>query len=168
MGCDCTVHFPATVKSDDVLAVIGALVGCKVEKVDLGGGSYSARVQGTKWTPTHHPGYVLFSYDATMVAEHGFNPSFFIESGDPQPYPGGKELMMSSTPGRIALAKRLVEFFGGKADFNDCDEGKFDLSRPVVKRDFRQMQDALLALNPLTPSEIDKCRKVAGYPEVKF
>jgi hypothetical protein len=45
---------------------------------------------------------------------------------------------------------------------SDCSVHFFDLSKPVVKRDFKQMQDALLALNPLTESEIAKCRKVAG------
>ena len=76
-----------------------------------------------------------------------------------------------STPFWIALARRVVDIFGGALDHNDCDSSEADYFRFERSRGeggdgddtYLQRQDELLALRPLAPAEIEACRQFAAY-----
>ncbi len=81
----------------------------------------------------------------------------------------GKGLMPRSTAQNIALGRRLVRFFGGELDENDCDDSHIDLRVPSQwgslndGREWYRLQAAKAAVTPLTPDEINDAQKVAAY-----
>ena len=79
-------------------------------------------------------------------------------------------LIPPSTPFWIAVARRIVDTFGGALDHDDCDDVEADYFR--FERTYGDgpqndahvnRQKAILALDALTGAEIEACRQFAAY-----
>lgn len=85
--------------------------------------------------------------------------------------PGGFTwlLIPPSTPFWIALARDLVNVFGGALDYQDCDDSECDYFRFEQVRDyegdqgFNDWQNYLMRMGALTSKDIEECRKFAAY-----
>jgi hypothetical protein len=166
MGVDTKIMLPGRVRLQDVARVLGALAGCKTElkvkptyvycqvddvKVD---NSHTPECANIRWTgggELKPDGYVMFHYE----------PCEF----------DGRLLMPRSTPWWIAAGKRLVDFFGGKVDFNDCDDVDVDYERPspgdIAPSDgepWREFQRRMSEVKAITAEDLAANDKLAAYP----
>jgi hypothetical protein len=80
--------------------------------------------------------------------------------------------MPRSTPFWIAVGKRLVQFFGGEIDYQDCDEIDVDFARPSKSLKINDPQDddewdtfqrRLFRLKPLMVEDIKDADQYAAY-----
>ena len=86
---------------------------------------------------------------------------------------GWRLLSMNSTPKNVALAKRLVELFGGRLIYQDVSSNTFgrpNFKRPEYKYNaandgsaWEKLQTRMLNITPLTTKEIEDCDGLAGY-----
>lgn len=76
---------------------------------------------------------------------------------------GGRLMMPPSTNFWVAIGKRLVQFFGGSIDYNDCDDVDVNFRRrnnprhlnsPTDRDAWYKFQNRLLKLKPLTRNEL--------------
>jgi hypothetical protein len=166
MGVDTKIILPPYVRCDTVADVLGKLVGLKhvisaIPSCDVQG--IEIRASGVtscawiNWTGGTVPGY-----------EHGGALYHFEGSRL------GERLMMPrSYPTWIAIGARLVEFFGGRVDFNDCDDEDTDIVGSVTYPDglpedgqpWRDLQNRIAAVRPITPEEVARYVKHAAYSE---
>ena len=82
--------------------------------------------------------------------------------------------MPRSTASNIALGKRLVDFFGGFVDYNDCDNSDSDYAvaektadecDPQDGQPWDDFQERMFNLKPITKEEIEACRQYSAYPD---
>ncbi len=68
---------------------------------------------------------------------------------------------LSKSPGNIRLLKALADFFGGKVDFDDCDDVEFDYvvedkkdedNCPEDGEAWTNLQERFLTIKPLKKS----------------
>jgi hypothetical protein len=86
---------------------------------------------------------------------------------------GGRLLTMDSYALNIAVARRLTDIFGGRLVYRntgDWSPGEPDYTRPEYPYNnaqenpgFAKMQKRLLAITPVTTTQILSCRYLAGY-----
>jgi hypothetical protein len=170
MGVDCKITLPPATRARDVVKVLGILAGTKPYRYDLGNTSWAAGVEGANLFTSGVDGLVRLRWDAPEG-----QPSEALYHFEWGPYGrndlrGCRGLMPRSTPWWCAVAVRLVDFFGGEVDFNDCDDSDCDYSVPWREdcsaedgEEWRAFQQRLMDLQPLTPEEIDAARAVAAY-----
>ncbi len=84
----------------------------------------------------------------------------------------GRLLMPPSTCWWIAVGRRLVDFFGGALDYNDCDDKDINFRRPKKSRKMNAPEDGkpwyafqerMLIVKPITEKEIQAMVKHAAY-----
>lgn len=170
MGVDCKITLPANVRIDDVAKVIGISAGCPKEKRPLGPSypnSFSIHVKNIAYdilqTMPQAPTIVI-NQDCVDGLKH--HVMFFFE------YKGKRLLNPRSTAFWIAVAHRLVDFFGGSIDYRDCDDVEVDYERPEKSNaencpeggnDWDVFQERLWALEPMTTEEMKRFEAVAAY-----
>ena len=177
MGVTAKCFLPPATQIEDVAAVMGALLGLHVEKKPLGRDGYYADVRGVKAGGTELPAMAQIVANmngvdndaAAEIPEVHLRLGYHYAANER----GEHLLMPASTPARIALMVGLVVFFGGHVQFNDAAEGGGSGLRVKAKpgkylrhsenEQFRQMQDDILAIEPLTKADVDKYRKFAAY-----
>jgi len=178
MGVDCNIHLPANVRVRDVADIIGILAGKKTTVKTMNGGGLSVDVEGVKVEPTSIPEMVQitvkgpFSKDAQ--AARGDNEGLFcyyhFESEDK--YVGWRDLNPRSTPFWCAVARSLVDFFGGEVDYNDCDTTRVDYRRsprtnlvncPSNNPEWDRFQKRMAAARPLAAEDFKRADKVSAY-----
>lgn len=92
---------------------------------------------------------------------------YHFEFGDS----GRRGLLPRAAAANIAIGVALIKFFGGKIDYQDCDEVEINESYPAPNdikhrsndRCFDSIQRRMMALEPLTEEEISKYQKYAAY-----
>lgn len=163
MGVDCKCALPHDVRLDDVRTVLGLLAGCKMIGGELGldadglkrslhreQGSHFPMVPGVECKTTSVPEMVILIVPSTTEQ---YTPCIYYHFE----YKEGRLLMARSTPLWCALAEGLVRFFGGRVDFNDCDETEADIRcEPQSAHDVEDgaewytFHERLFAVKPIT------------------
>jgi hypothetical protein len=164
------------VRVENVAEVIGILCGCKVEKKNfndrpVGGREFDyVRVPEARVRPTEMPAMVSIQLPKKYVFYH-----FEADSDKPfgGPQAGYRYISIASCAFNIALARKLVETFGGRVVYQDVADRTF--SRPNYQRpEFRyngandgtayeKLQRRIASVKPLTQEDVEKCVKWAGY-----
>lgn len=165
MGTDCVVTLPHRTRVEDVRTVLAALLGFKVTRQDLGNGGWAAHCEPnvvSLLSCGSMPQCCTISWrDAPNPALHRSHGSIFyhFENKD------GRWLSMGCHPTAIAIASALVSFFGGSADFNDCDDSEDDFVVPERTdihaedgKEWHDLQARLLAVRPLSADELDAAK----------
>jgi hypothetical protein len=155
------------VRVKDVATVLGAAAGLPVVKRQFTGGrdGWAAEVEGVTVETTSVPHMLHLDFKApqgqTLVdgmAWHYCSFHYEYERSD------GRLLMPRSNAFWVAIGKRLVDFFGGTVDYNDCDDVEVDYQRPKKSRklnaptsgaEWTAFQERLLAVKPLSAKELE-------------
>lgn len=170
MSVNCVIYLPPAARLTDVSKVIAILDGCPATKYIHSKEGDDREVWWTNvpdvktqdahtpecaqilWTTNGKKRSMLYHFELGKKGEHGITPG--------------------STGWAIALGKRLVDFFGGYVDFNDCDEIEVDYKKRAKwdihgedGPEWDHLQSRMLALKPLTKEEIQEATKVSGYQE---
>ena len=143
-----------------------------VKRFFSNGAGYSASVEditSKSFRPTHTPEYIYI-----VVPGDAENPAAkLIATSDKMPYQmwyglENRFLYPKATAAKIALAHGIVKFFGGKIKWNDAigKSSTFPTPRYIGAENGKpwyQLQDAILALKPLTQSDVDAMNQWASY-----
>lgn len=163
MGVSCHITLPDRVRVQDVAEVMGLLAGMKAEERPFtsSDGTYlqvpGVRVRSTGQAELCH---ITFEHE-----DEWYSATYFFEWEA-----GGRGIIVGSYPFWIALARRLVDFFGGSVDYSDCDDVDCDYSAPEqpgiaarTDEDWHLMKRRKRELRPLTPEEIEAVGRAAAY-----
>jgi hypothetical protein len=181
MGCNTHIFLPTDVGPHEVRTVIGILAGLKAErlKFDRSNGTH-VRVTGAE-----EPGGIYSGFETLLFkAPKGDT----LVDGDETHFCNFHRmsrrnghlwncLTPTSTPFWCAIGRRLVEWFGGVVEFNDCGSAKapnvFRRARscPVDRygllpddgKAWETYNDALMKLQPLSRIDLKRGWKVAAY-----
>lgn len=172
MGADCTANLPGNVRCRYVAYVIAKCAGA-----------------ASRLVPCAYPNdtiYLTVEVDGVAVEPGSFAEAAHIKLADAGQlrwtqfsfdFEGaGNTRMVSlrSCAAHIALARRLVEFFGGTVDYDDGDSIEVDYEVPAKSDDENQpltdegwlaLQERIHAVPPLTAAEIKEWRSYAAYQE---
>lgn len=172
MGVSTHIMLPNDVRIRDVANVIGILAGLPVETVYIKESNTPyAKVDGVKFESSNSfPEMVVIILKGKMIdrEEHHHIYYHFENAGE------GVLLNPPSTEFWIAIGTGLCKFFGGKIDYSDCDEGKWNKTfkkprksnSPERDEPWRKFEKAILDLKPLTIEDLLKVRKNAAYKKI--
>ncbi len=127
MGVDTRIILPPDARIQDVANVMGIFAGLKPEREILSQGSMYVKVPGVKVAGLETlPECANIILEGDMVdGENGHHILWHWEFSENV----GHLLMPRSTAFWIAIGERLVDFFGGDVDYNDCDSIEVDYHR---------------------------------------
>jgi uncharacterized glyoxalase superfamily protein PhnB len=176
MGVDCKVNLPANCSVSNVAKVIAAVCGGEKTKVMFGDHSgthcdqgWFAQVTGYEVTPTSVPEMaqiILTMRTLDGERDHFVNYHFEASRGE------GRVMMPRSTAFWLAVMHRVVDFFGGRIDYQDCDDkyndyevpaGTWEENSPEDGEAWYDLQNRILALEPITVEEWQQYDKDAAY-----
>ncbi len=185
MSVETKIYLPASAELDNVARVMGRLFGCEVSKDSLGGGDgyWSAKVAGVRTE-----GITTMPECARIIiTPPGGDLYHFLWHWEPyterEEDVGRRMLMPASTPLNIAMARRLVEFFGGTVIYQDYGDSLGDYVVPSKSVEENCPQDGepwqdlqrgehervstfeqrILDVVPLTEEEIATCEEFSAY-----
>ena len=135
MGRKTVVYLPGNARLATAAKVMGITMGC----VPAWGSSGDARWVDVRDVVIRSPLPEMASIVARgVLATYHFEPEI--------PHAGRRLLMLDSCAESEKIARALVDFFGGYADFNDCDD---------TDRDYEQTDRSDLANCPSDDAEWD-------------
>lgn len=164
MGVDCRIMLPGNVRIRDVMTVMAGAAGFEVKRRDFGNNpGWSAKAEGVEAkTPSGSDGsYTYITFDNRHVY-FTFEPDNRI----------GRLLYPRSTPFWAMMGYRLVDFFGGTLDINDCDAIDVDYKKragsnerncPTDGDAWYAFQNRLLKVKPITLKEMEAIAPKTGY-----
>lgn len=173
MGVDVKINLPDNVRVKDVAYIIGIAAGCPIqwEKTEHDPDHSWLRVRGVEVKGTSSVEMAEISIRSTghlLVDGEDMHYLFYhFESSR-----GGRSLGPRSTAFWLAVAHRLVDFFGGSIDYQDCDDVEVDYSRPKKPRRLNSPEDGddywnfykrLSEVKPITEEEMQHFDKLAAY-----
>lgn len=174
MGVDVKLYVPPDVESGHVADFFAIKLGAKPKWnpegwVDVEG---NPRAEGVSVVSAMD--HIYLGPAADKYVEHPVRPSFHYASR----FKGKNynQLMMKSTPVRVALAVEAARFFGGVVvarDFDPDDFLRFKRTAPVDKyglipddgAPWERYQKALSKLKPLTNEEVVEAAHFAAYDD---
>lgn len=164
MGVDCRISLPSDTRVDDVATVIGILAGNK-KYWEQSGKAKWVMAENVKAQPSTMAECAEIVITSPVLNSHVL---FFYEWDGPLGYRG---MSPSSTPVWCAIAHRLVYFFGGQVDYNDCDTVNVNFKHKKPRADnghrsdpaWDKFQAELWQLTPLTKADIAEFDKYASY-----
>lgn len=170
MGIDIRITLPGDVRVDDVARVMGVLAGLPAEQYSLGSSpSIFVRVKRATVENTTFPDMAQIVLSGQMVdgdIAHFVNWHFEGNGFDRICFP-------PSTAFWIAVSRGLVDFFGGKVDYQDCDESEVDYQRdyhlslvsncPTDGPEWDAFETRILNLTPITAEGLEEARTFAAY-----
>ena len=174
MGVDLNIFLPSTARHDHVATVLGLALGRKLVRTDIGPRgadrhhATATDAEGVEIVTTCVAGMIEFRIPMphSPLQCGMIMPRYHFESKG-----GERYLVMSSSPIRVAAARKVVQFFGGRLVANDCD-GKVTLKcprRPGLDADdgkpWQRLHDAMAKVTPVTEKDIAWGRKFAGYKD---
>ena len=177
MGVDLNIFLPSTARHDHVATVLGLALGRRLVRTSIGpcgADRHEATVtdaEGVEIKTTCVPGMIEFRIPMPLLLPNDglIMPRYHFESKG-----GERYLVMSSSPIRLAAARKVVQFFGGRLVANDCDD-KVTLKcprRPGLDasdgKPWQRLQDAMAKVTPVTEKDIAWGRKFAGYKDDGF
>ena len=164
MGVDVKVTLPPDTRLQDVADAIARLAGYPCTRHSIG--------ENGQWA----------LHQKEVTAKGSIIPQMayinWAWAGEPRSWAyhfegkGGTRLLISrSRAVNIAVAKRLVDIFGGAADYNDSDGVDVDYHAPKPRPAndpedgvaWQQLQQDLLDISPLTKQEVAQYQTVASY-----
>ena len=162
MGANCQIVLPHNVRVEDVATVMAILAGSPPEKNFFGPADsmWSTRSGGFAENTTII-GMVAIRF-ADRYAHYFFEPDEY----------NGRLISCRSTPFWCAMANRLVDFFGGVVDYNDCDDSDIDYevepksdieNKPTEGEEWYTFHQRILDLKAVTRDEIAAMAGKAGY-----
>lgn len=167
MGANCKIILPANVRMRDVLAVIGIAVGyeAKVSTLSSGGLSIDMPHDGPRFeladSRSNDFGYIKFDG----------RQGYWSYEPDYDDAIGKRFFGPTSTAFWCLVGKRLVDFFGGSIDYNDCegDGPDYKVRERTNKQNYPKdnpewdvFYHRLLAVEPITQEEMAEFTE-AGY-----
>lgn len=167
MGVDCRISLPGAVRVKDVATFIGISAGLPVTAIILPGGGTYAKVKGIEVLPCGQSLPECCYIEWTDLCGEGRQIMYHFEGDD-----GAERIILGrSTPFWIAMGRRLVKFFGGGVDYNDCDSEDCDYhqvpANDLTRRNddtvWQAFQNRLLKVKPLSPAEIEWATGRAAY-----
>lgn len=173
MGVDCKINLPDNVRVKDVADLIGIASGLPVnwEPCSNDRDLKFLRVPGVEVRQTScvtMPEISIRSLGKLLVDGKDIHHVYYhLESSY-----GGRSLGPPSTAYWIAVAHRLVDFFGGTIDYQDCDEVRIDYRRAKKTRNQNSPEDGkpwhnfykrLSEVKPITQEEMQKLDQFAAY-----
>ena len=174
MSVDACLTLPWEARVDDVAKVIGMCCGLPASLEALGRGHY-AKVAGISASVCDAiPTCCKINWTDISNPEHGRHVLWHHEWNRPRAgTPGGKGMMPPSTPFWLATCRRLVDFFGGVLDYQDCDAVYCDYRRkmdhqcnPELEGEpWDTFQRRILAVLPLCREEVEAMKPHAAYPD---
>ena len=168
MGVDCRIMLPDRVRVRDVAEVMGALTGLPVGKRFFDKNNevqgWAAHVDGVIVRPSNTSSLCEIQWTTPDNATHFV--LYFFELSEVV----GRLMMPRSTAFWIAVGKRLVIFFGGELDYNDCDNKDVDYRRkrrtdcmPSDGKPWYRFQERILKIVPITEAEYANAAKHSAY-----
>lgn len=170
MGVDCRILLPENVRLCNVVSVIGASVGCPKAKQNFSSGHvWYANIDNIKVEAADHisPDMARITISQKTIDGHeGHFVLYFFEAD------GGRLMLPPSTGFWIYVGRRLVSFFGGKLDYNDCDGPEWDVivpaksdneNRPSGGEPWYNLQERILAIQPISKEEWEMNINFAAY-----
>lgn len=162
----CRVYLPSKARIVDVADVLAILTWAKASK-----SSITSKMFYTVVHSAIQLGSADFASTSVTISWKIYgdgkkvSKAYYFEMGD-----GFHGLVFSATDIGLALGKRLVDFFGGKCDYNDGDGIKCDYTRPV-RNDltalegelYQCLQERKFKLKPITQKEVDDLRVKSFY-----
>jgi hypothetical protein len=171
MGVDCKTYLPPNVRIRDVANILGIAAGLKphMYQSEQFSDSSWAEVNGVSVSGSGIVTLANIDLRGDMVdgMKHHF-VSYHFEAS----HSGDRLLMPRSTAFWIACMKRLVDFYGGRIDFNDCDDTDVDYEVPPKSNEencpedgdeWDDFQKRVLAVEPVTKAEMEYLDGVAAY-----
>ena len=165
MGVDTVVLLPAHVRVQDVTDVIGKLLGHSSKLRDSGSVDVAqVNVENIEGLPDCV--YLRGYHGKGDQRRPTFTFTYPFESDD-----GRRIIMRRSRAENIALFRRLVDFFGGSVDYQDCDaedadysvECPIDESAPTDGDAWYAFQKRIHVMTPLSEEEVAACEEFAAY-----
>jgi hypothetical protein len=168
MGVDTRISLPSNVRVRDVAKVMAASLGCKVTRriIPRSSGIF-AECEDVKIDSASMAELCNIElHNCTVGSESQWFLFHWELSG------GKKGMLPRSTAINIAIGMRLIKFFGGSIDFQDCDSTQIDYiadeksndeNCPTDGREWDNLQKRILAIEPITDTEIQECEKFAAY-----
>lgn len=174
MGVDCRCYLPAWVRVYDVALVLGILSGLEKSKKPLiSADGWYTEVAGVRVVSGGDSQPQCVWIDCATVSRPRVGVLYHFEPS----YGKGRLLMPRSRPFWIAACRRLVDFFGGELDYNDCDESDIDYTVPAKPWEeispedgpaWQALQQRLFDLEPLSEEELAWAQTVAAYPDAEY
>lgn len=173
MSVNVSIALPAQTQIGDVALVLAALDGIPTVNTQLShGDGWCADLDGGV---SQHVQYVTVDSLPECVniiwANSNKKPRSVLYHFE---YNNGahRGILPGSTPWWIVAAKRLVDVFGGIADYNDCDDHDQDYVQPVADdisasdgEAWYRWQERLLNVKPITKEELEEARQYAAYKD---
>jgi len=174
MGVNVKAYFAPGTRARNVATVAGALLGLPTQWKQFEGFGDSSSGHATNNAGVIANGQAGCAYIVIPLAGIDNPAAKAIHKSDGANYhlfycyegehkEGGPEILPACIPVKIALCAELIRFFGGHCDFNDCDEQDVDLRvkpnplrRASDGKEWEQLQQAILAVKPLTQKDINK------------
>jgi len=173
MGVDCKINLPDNVRVKDVAYLIGIASGLtpEWEPYERDPNLKFLRVKGVEVKHTtiiemaeisvRSVGKLLVDGEDIHHLYYHFESSY-----------GGRSLGPRSTAYWIAVAHRLVDFFGGTIDYQDCDTVDVDYRRgkksnryncPEDGKPWHSFYKRLSEVKPITQAEMEHYDQFAAY-----
>jgi hypothetical protein len=178
MGVDTCIYLEGDVKVQDVAEVIGIFAGLKPYRYDHDDAWGNKDCWWTKVDGVEVKAGIVSCAEIIITAPEGETlvdgeeshwVLYHFEPSDKESYM--RLVMPRSTPFWIAVGKKLVKFFGGKMDYNDCDEKRVDyrakkprrVNCPQDGKEWEDFQTEMLNLKPVTVADLKAAQKYAAY-----
>jgi hypothetical protein len=166
MGVNLKVIFPSSAKARDIFDVTAFCLGNEKE-VRPHIPSVHAECDVVKIVPNSDGDMLTVFFESPL---NGYQRMFYFHWQLGASEWVGPGFSMKSCADNIALARRLVTFFGGELDENDSDDTMVDLRCPPNPLNFADdgerwdaLQVAKASVLPLTAEEIEAAEENAAY-----
>lgn len=173
MGCDCQIYLPRDVRLREVSTVMGILAGLPKEKVFFNdGANFYVKVKGAETKSTTIPEMVEIilraSDDLKLIDESDYHFCFYHFENEDSKY---ISLNPPSTPFWVAIGIGLCDFFGGKINYNDCDDTDIDRTykkprthnNPKNNDEYHKFQKQMWKLESLGIDELIMAKEHSAY-----
>jgi hypothetical protein len=168
MGVDCKIMLPDNVRVKDVAKVIGIAAGL-LPKWDGSHGAKWVEVPGADVKTTSIPEMAVINLDGGHLIDGESKHFVFYHFESSR---GGRLMGPRSTAFWLAVAHRLVDFFGGVIDYQDCDSQYCDYgsaantreeNSPEDDEEWVRFQERLFNVKPITKDELLHYNELAAY-----
>jgi hypothetical protein len=172
MGVDCKIFLPPQVAVDYVACAIAIAGGAKWENRVIGGGQPFEVVEVPSLSVK--AGSVITLVDVSFRDDTRDVPHrifYHFEFGTR----GERGLMPRSHPYWLAVGKKVVDAFGGRLDYADCDDQYNDYEAPLrwpedweSNAGFEKLQDILRSITPVTDDDMRAMLDHSAYQSMEF
>jgi hypothetical protein len=119
-------------------------------------------------------GVAIHHGDPKITGQKVFGFSYHFEFGGYREKGDSRGIIMRSWACNIVVCKKLVDFFGGWVDYQDCDSIDVDynvkpksdkMNCPEDGDEWQNLQERIMAVQPITQEELDDAERHAAYKE---